>query len=280
MTGWLVYEKDNVTRNQFFVDRWMQAAVSSGVSLRLVTTDLVRMGAAGGTLFLADAEGNTPDFVVMRAQYQLLSEHAEKMGIPVYNNARVSAICNDKRRTHQLLFGLVPMMDTAFVLPETKVCPFPFPAVVKASHACGGRQVYLVQNDDAFREALLALAPDSAVVQPVCDTPGRDVRVYVLGNQIVGTMLRYSQGDFRSNVGLGGGSRPYDMDDTLAGYVSQIQELFRFGLVGVDFLFDHGRLLFNEIEDAVGTRMLYMHTNRDIAKEYLQMILKDIETQL
>ncbi|NLB38459.1 MAG: ATP-grasp domain-containing protein [Clostridiales bacterium] len=276
MNGWLVYERDNIQRNQFFVDRWMQAGARRGIALQLVTTDVIRMGVMDGALFLSDAEGNVPDFLVMRAQYQRLSEHAEQMGIPVYNNARVSRFCNDKRRTHQLLSSLVPMMDTAFVLSETRDCPFPYPVVVKASHACGGRQVHMAKDDASFRAALAALAPDSAVVQPLCDTPGRDVRVYVLGNRIVGAMLRYSESDFRSNVGLGGGSRPYEMDDVLLGHVDRIRGLFRFGLVGVDFLFDKGRLVFNEIEDAVGTRMLYMHTDRDIAADYLDLILSDM----
>lgn len=276
MNGWLVYERDNIQRNQFFVDRWMRAAARRGIALQLVTTDVIRMGVMDGALFLSDGEGNVPDFLVMRAQYQRLSEHAEQMGIPVYNNARVSRFCNDKRRTHQLLSSLVPMMNTAFVLSETRDCPFPYPVVVKASHACGGRQVHMAKDDASFRAALAALSPDSAVVQPLCDTPGRDVRVYVLGDRIVGAMLRHSESDFRSNVGLGGGSRPYEIDDVLLGHVDRIRGLFRFGLVGVDFLFDKGRLVFNEIEDAVGTRMLYMHTDRDIAADYLDFILADM----
>ena len=56
-------------------------------------------------------------------------------------------------------------------------------------------------------------------------------------------------------------------------HVRAVQGLFSFGLVGVDFLFHQGQLVFNEIEDAVGTRMLYMHTQLDIASDYLDWIL-------
>ena len=48
------------------------------------------------------------------------------------------------------------------------------------------------------------------------------------------------------------------------------------GLVGIDFIYHQGRLVFNEAEDAVGTRMLYMHTARDIADEYLSLILSRV----
>ena len=229
------------------------------------------MGVAAGRLFLHDQEGTTPDFIVMRAQYQQLSEHAEAMGIPctTTRGCRASAMTS----AAPIAGRPCAMMDTAFVLPDTQSSPFRYPVVVKASHACGGRQVYLAQDDASFHQALTVLAPDSAVVQPLCDTPGKDVRVYLLGDTIVGTMLRYSEQDFRSNVGLGGGSRPYEMDDTLLRHVRAVQGLFSFGLVGVDFLFHQGQLVFNEIEDAVGTRMLYMHTQLDIASDYLDLIL-------
>jgi glutathione synthase/RimK-type ligase-like ATP-grasp enzyme len=51
---------------------------------------------------------------------------------------------------------------------------------------------------------------------------------------------------------------------------------FDTGLVGIDFIYHQGRLVFNEAEDAVGTRMLYMHTARDIADEYLSLILSRV----
>jgi hypothetical protein len=44
----------------------------------------------------------------------------------------------------------------------------------------------------------------------------------------------------------------------------------------VDFLFHQGRLLFNEIEDAVGTRMLYALGERDIVRDYLAFILNKL----
>ena len=39
------------------------------------------------------------------------------------------------------------------------------------------------------------------------------------------------------------------------------------------FIYDHGRLLFNEAEDAVGTRMLYQYTKLDIVRLYMDYIV-------
>lgn len=278
MTGWMVYDPQNVERNRFFIDRWMNAADKQGVTLRLITTPKIAYGVKDGQpMLLLDSKSARPDFVVMRSQHPLLSAHLEKMGIPCFNNARVADICNDKRKTHALLMGQIPMMDSAFLTHDSFHQPFPYPVVVKAAHGCGGRQIFLAKDEAGLDAAKQAIYPDDLVVQPLCDEPGQDLRVYVLNDQIFATMLRCSDdGDFRSNVGLGGASKPVDMPQELKGYVSLIMAQFHFDLVGIDFIRNGGRWVFNEIEDAVGTRMLYMHTQHDIAALYLHHILKKI----
>jgi len=52
-------------------------------------------------------------------------------------------------------------------------------------------------------------------------------------------------------------------------------DLFEFDMVGIDFILDdNGNLVFNEIEDVVGARMLYQCSDIDIVKEYLSYISK------
>lgn len=274
MTGWLVYDPLNVARNRFFIDRWMQAAAGRQVDLRLVTSPEIAYGVTDNRLFLRCAGQDVkPDFVVMRAQHPVLSAHLEQMGIPCHNNARVADICNDKRKTHALFAGQLPMMDSAFLEPDSFHQPFPYPVVVKAAHGCGGRQIFLVSDDDQMMKARQAIAPDSLVVQPLSDETGKDLRVYVLDNRIIASMLRYSDSDFRSNVGLGGGSKPMALAPQVEAYVELVLQHFHFDLAGIDFIRHQGQWVFNEIEDAVGTRMLYMHTDEDIAKRYLDHIL-------
>ncbi len=277
MTGWLVYDAGNVKRNRFYIDKWMDAARRHGIRLKLLLTGSLAFGICKGKAFLhGGKECPQPDFVVMRAQRLLLSQHLETMGVPVFNNARVADICNDKRKTHLCLSGLVPMMDTAFIEQDAFVCPFPFPVVVKAAHGYGGRQVYLASDEAQYLQALSALAPDAAAVQPLCDEPGRDLRLYVLGDRVIRAMLRHSTSDFRSNVGQGGSFTPCRPDTTVLQHLGRILPLFRFGLVGVDFLFHQGEPVFNEIEDVVGSRMLYAQGDIDIAAEYLDFIRETV----
>lgn len=280
MTGWLVYRREDVQRNQFFINKWMESGAARNVSMKLVTLEELSFGVKSNQPFLLrHGQNKRPAFIVMRVQQPLLSLHLESMDIPVFNNAHVARICNDKRLTHNALQGIVPMMDTAFVEADTFKRSFDFPVVVKAAHSCGGRHVFLCQDEQSYRLALNACAPDAVVVQPLCDTPGKDVRVYVLGNRIVQTMMRFSSdGDFRSNLGQGGNAQPYSLDAETRQYVERILGQFSFDLAGIDFIFHQGKLVFNEIEDAVGTRMLYIHTNMDIVAMYLDHIVKRLST--
>ena len=45
---------------------------------------------------------------------------------------------------------------------------------------------------------------------------------------------------------------------------------------GVDFVFNHGKAVFNELEDTVGARMVYDLTDIDIIEMYIEYIRKYI----
>ena len=270
MRGWLIYDADNIQRNLRFISFFQEAAKRRGVALRVVTTAEISLGIRGNGPFLAP---DTPDFAVVRCMRPDLSRQLEACGVRTFNNARVSETCNDKRRTH-LFFAAhgFPTLDTAFVSRACPVHPFSYPVVFKASRGCGGRQVYLCADETAYMERLAHIAPDTAVVQPLCDTPGRDVRAYVLGGRVVQAMERYSDGDFRSNFGLHGLARPTELTPPMRRWAEDAAGLLDASLVGVDFIFHEGQPLLNEIEDAVGTRMLYQFTPLQIVEDYMELI--------
>lgn len=276
MNAWLVYEEGNTKRNYKFIRHWIKLGKEKGIKFKLVLRQQLFYGVKNDKLALKiKGEDVRPDFALMRLNAPLLSQHMEAMGIPVFNNAHVARICNDKRLTHDFLAGQVPMMDTAFVDISSENAPFDYPVVVKASNSCGGRKVFLCRGNEEYKKALQNCFPDTAVVQPLSDTIGKDVRVYVLGNKILQPMMRFStNGDFRSNVGQGGDAAPYELDSETKKHVDKIISNFEFSFVGIDFIFNSGKLVFNEIEDAVGTRMLFAHTRIDPVAEYLNYIIK------
>ena len=108
---WLVYERSNVERNRFFIDRWFDAARGRGVGISLVMDDEIRFGIRENEPFIAHRDSlPLPMAAVMRLNRPLLTAHFEHAGIPCFNNAHVARICNDKRLTHQAVSGLAPIM--------------------------------------------------------------------------------------------------------------------------------------------------------------------------
>ncbi len=274
MLGYLIYRPEDVARNERFIGFFMEAAEKRGVTLELTTTDRLTLGIRDGRPFMLP---KTPDFAVVRGMLPDLSEHLEACGARVFNSAFVSRVCNDKRKTHAYLASRgIPMLDTAFVSAACPRHPFDYPVVVKASAGCGGRQVYLCRDEREYIDRLAAVFPDTAVVQPLCDTPGRDIRAYVLDGEIVQAMLRYSDDDFRSNFGLHGTAKPHELSSEERALIERVIPLFDAALIGVDLIYHKGKPYINEIEDAVGTRMLYQYTDIGIVDLYMDVIIKKL----
>lgn len=273
MQGWIIYERADTVPNRAFIDYWLEAAKMRGVDLQLVCTDELSFGIKDNAPWVRLRGCETaPDFAVMRLKQPLLSHHLERLGVQVFNNAKTSEILNDKRRTHALFCGRANMMDTAFVCADT-VCPYAFPVVVKGAAGCGGRQVRLCQDEAAYRAAIAAFGYN-AVVQPVCDTPGRDLRIYMLGSKPLQAMLRKSSDDdIRANFGLHHFAEPINAPREQAEIAEMVASELGSALIGVDFIQHGGKWLLNEAEDAVGTRMLYQYTRFDIVALYLDLIL-------
>ena len=87
-------------------------------------------------------------------------------------------------------------------------------------------------------------------------------------------MLRSSQNDFRSNFSLGGSASVYTLSAEEKEMVTRLTEGLDIGHCGIDFIFDNGEPVFNEIEDVVGSRMLYKYTDIDVVEEYVEYINK------
>ena len=155
-------------------------------------------------------------------------------------------------------------------------CPPELPCVAKPVDGHGGQGVFLCRDAAEYAAAAESLAGRECVLQrPVSDL-GRDLRVYMLGCEPVAACLRISDTDFRSNFCLGGRAELHTLTAEERDYVLRIAAEFDFGLAGIDFIYDGGRPVFNEIEDVVGARMLYALTDIDIADRYLAFILEKI----
>jgi glutathione synthase/RimK-type ligase-like ATP-grasp enzyme len=279
-TGWLLYDESDLAQNRDFAQYVEREAGARGMDVRTVRTDQLTMGVHdGGALYMRlNGRDARPDFVISRQRDAMIGSQFEGLGVPVFNGSRVCAICNDKRRTHQFLAGL-PMLETRFVNHRYAVAPAQgaYPVVVKPASGHGGDRVRLVNNEYEWREAADDILPGDMLEQRVAGDAGKDLRVYVLFGEIVAAVLRTAKTGIVSNFKRGGGvelREPTAAERALA--QSVIDRFAGAGaplcFAGVDLLYDGGAPVVSEVEDVVGSRMLYKTGGPDVVGLYLDAI--------
>ena len=282
--GWLIYEAEHAEKNIAFIEWFLTEAKELDIELHFILQNRISFGVKKNELVLLLDDAplmQAPSFVIMRNMDPLFNEQLERMMIPCFNSYHVSAVCNDKAKTHQYLAGKgIPMLDTYFTTSDellTGTSPLPFPFVMKTRTGRGGGDVFMVENTEQLEQVYTKLSARSIILQPLAGSPGKDLRVYVLGRDVVGAVLRSNQKSFKANFTLGGQAEAYELNKSELTVVNKIINQFDFGLVGIDFLFDEdGGLLFNEIEDVVGCRTLCLTSDINIVKRYLEFILQKL----
>ncbi|MDC3412479.1 ATP-grasp domain-containing protein [Aquibacillus sp. 3ASR75-11] len=277
--GWILYRAKDAKRNQAFIQWFQEESLKQSLSLELVFVEDLMIGIIDNQLQIKwrNRPVILPDFAIVRTMDPLLSQQLELLGIPVFNSSTVSRICNDKTLTHQYLatFGL-SMMDTIFLhgddLPTIKP-PISFPFVIKPTNARSGNGVYMIRNQQDWNKTRNDFSLKNVLIQS-CDVQvGKDLRVFVVGKEIVGAVLRENKTDFKANFSLGGTATWYDLANHEIELIEKIMDVFDFGMVGIDFLIGNdGELLFNEIEDVVGSRTLSNVSSVNIVEKYVALI--------
>ena len=276
---WLIYRKDDAVRNKAYIEMYQKYAPEYGLECELVYVEELQYGVRDGRPYLSGTKA-LPDFAIVRTILPSLNKQLELLGSPCLNNYQVSSICNDKAECYRYLSGKgIPMPDTVFVANKEiggylERCPVG--TVLKAVDGHGGSQVCLY--DGNAEEILHIMGRSDMVAQERVGNQNSDLRVYVIGRKILASVLRESNEGFRANFSLGGSVSLYSLKEAEQELVQKIIELFDFDMVGIDFILDdNGNLVFNEIEDVVGARMLYQCSDIDIVKEYLSYISKKIK---
>lgn len=289
--GWMVYDRAEAARNREYIRLYQEASRRSfpRLALEVALIEELTFGVRQGRLgvWRQGQRVPLPDFAVCRMRYPLLTGQLELCGVRCFNPLQVAQTCNDKARTYQLAAQAgIPTVDTLFFKNKYRACAGDaareitrFPAVFKTSGGHGGLNVHLARGPQDIPGILEQMGHWDFVVQPYVGESARDLRVYVVGKQIAAAVLRSSREDFRANFGLGGQVEEYRLNGEEERLVRSILGWMDFGLAGIDFLFEGDRLVFNEIEDVVGSRMLYHCSQVDIVPLYLEHILKTMDAE-
>ena len=209
--------------------------------------------------------------------------HFERMGVVVINSSESIDNTKDKLYTHQIL------AQSNLDIPKTMLLRHPidvnfveqhigFPAIIKTISGSYGKGVFLAETKKQFKQ-LLSLAeltkPSYNIViqEFVKDTWGKDLRVLVVNNKVVGCMMRQSKDDdFRANITRGGEGFPYEVNDKIEWLSVESSKALDLDIAGVDLLFDNGGYKICEVNSNPGFEGMETFTKKNIAGEIVQFI--------
>lgn len=259
-----------------------------------VQTEMRLNGAFDAEIFSSRVRlAQKPDFVVYLDKDKYLSRLWEKEGVRLFNSADGVEVCDDKMLTYiALANGGVEIPDT---LPAP-LCYYPdarvreeycrvveerlgYPLVVKKSFGSWGMDVNLIQN---FAE-LTKIAEEYKLFphlyqKYIAAKRGEDTRVLVIGGKAVAAMRRRNDGDFRSNIELGGRGYPAEITKSYREISERAARLLSLDYCGIDLLEgEDGRPIVCEVNSNAFFNEAEKVTGVNIAGAYAAHIAREMK---
>jgi gamma-F420-2:alpha-L-glutamate ligase len=209
--------------------------------------------------------------------------HFERMGVPVINSSDAIDNVKDKLYTHQIL------AQSNLDIPKTMLLRHPididfveknigFPVIVKKISGSYGRGVFLCEDKKQLKQ-LVTMAEltkksyDIILQEFIKDTWGKDLRVMVVNNKVVGCMLRQAtDDDFRANITRGGEGFPYEVNEQIDWLSVESSKALGLDIAGVDLLFQNGGYKICEVNSNPGFEGMEQFTKKNIAGEIVSFI--------
>ncbi len=199
----------------------------------------------------------------------------EQMDIFCGNSSLGIANSRDKLRSLQILSRhLIGIPKTTFVRDKKDVLPAiervgGAPVVIKLLEGTQGIGVLLAESvsaAEAIIELLQSQKQNVLIQKFVAESKGRDIRAFVVGDQVVGAMRRVAQGqEFRSNVHRGGIAEPVELDEIYKETAVRAAQIMGLRVAGVDLLEGKNGPQIMEVNSSPGLEGIEGCTQLDIA---------------
>lgn len=235
---------------------------------------------------------DAPNFVVFLDKDILLARFLKNNGIPVFNDPEVIETCDNKANQYiQLAKNRIPMPKTIIapkVYPNFTIAnsgyyekvleQLTLPMIIKEGRGSFGMKVYLIETEEDFYEKVEELrGVDYVFQQFIASSRGRDIRVNIVGGEVIAAMYRHSETDFRANITNGGVAEVVELTEAQSKLAIEAAHAVGAEFAGVDLLFgEQEEPLVCEVNAAAHIRNILNVTGINVADEMIQYILRRI----
>jgi ribosomal protein S6--L-glutamate ligase len=206
----------------------------------------------------------------------------EQMEVFCANPALGIASSRDKLRSLQILSRHnVGIPATEFVRRKEDVLPAigrvgGAPVIIKLLEGTQGVGVILADHikvAQAIVETLQSTRQNVLIQKFVAESKGRDIRAFVVGDQVVAAMRRQAQGDeFRSNVHRGGRTESIRLDPVYEETAIHAAQIMGLRIGGVDMLETGEGPQIMEVNSSPGLEGIETATGVDVARAIVEYI--------
>lgn len=234
------------------------------------------------------------DFAIYLDKDPYVASMLEDAGLRLFNKADAIRLCDDKMLTY------LSLSDKGIKMPKTISGPlryskkdsdvflkrieasFSFPIVVKENYGSLGRNVYLVQNKTELKELENHLSYSPRLYQElIASSFGVDNRIIVIGGKAIAWMKRKSDnGDFRSNIALGGHGEGVNLPQNYIMMAENCAKILCLDYAGIDILNGpDGEPILCEVNSNAFIKGIEEVTGINVAKAYADYIWREVYQQ-
>lgn len=296
MKAWIIYNgalKFNKITN--LVDKLVEDGKELGIDFTLIKNNeiLPKYDKLGKLGLLFVKEVPEPKFIIFWDKDILLARHLEKMGYQLFNSSKAIDVCDNKAMMH------MELSKAGIKLPKTIISPFVFyeqkltheymdmifdelghTIILKEAHGSFGMQVYKIDSKEHLAHKMIEIGAKPFIFQEyIKSSYGRDIRVNIVGNEIVGAMQRNNANDFRANITIGGLGSPYDLSQEQMEISLTAHKELGLDFSGVDLLFgEEGEPVLCELNSNVNFLSFEKALGINYGKKLLAHVLDSVRT--
>ena len=211
----------------------------------------------------------------------------EQMNVFCANSSVGIVNSRDKLRSLQVLSRhQIGMPQTTFVRDKRDVLPAiervgGAPVVIKLLEGTQGIGVLLaetIKSAEAIVELLQSQNQNVLIQKFVAESRGKDIRAFVVGDQVVAAMRRVAQGqEFRSNVHRGGLTESVELSEEYTTTALRAAQIMGLRVAGVDMLEGKDGPQIMEINSSPGLEGIEGCTGLDIAGAFIEYIAAQVD---
>lgn len=290
--GWIIYNKNFENNKKFadHVDWFLEVGKSFNIDLEAKSNADI-LFSFSDTLQSKQVATRKPDFVIFFDKDIRLAQSLEALGIRVFNSSKAIEICDDKTLTH------IVLSKSNIKTPRTILCPksffgfqeqdisfldkvaaeLSFPLVLKEAFGSFGKEVYLLNTKEELQTKTIELSTKQLLFQEyIQESSGKDIRLYIVGNEYVGAVIRSNTEDFRANVTNGGTMDAYTPTEEEVNLALEACKAIGLDFAGVDILFGKKGPLVCEVNSNAHMKNFYNVTGIDVVTKIFEHILKSV----